>query len=147
MKSSPSPRAARPHFSVKNWEKMQHYSPESRSTIWIKLYASLLDDVDGILDLPETLQAHLVKLWLLALRQKNKIPVRLAWIEGEIGAQSTVDFARLLREGWISAHNIADHDLEAILDEPRPRPMLADERAVTNALKAGHLGPRGTDAV
>jgi hypothetical protein len=114
--------AAKPYLEIKNWTEFQHYG-SSRHAIWIKLYARLLDDVDGFLELPEVTQAHLVKIWLLALRQQNRIPFRLAWIETEITAHTHVDFERLIAEGWLVPKNISEVDVEALIEENRSRPL------------------------
>ncbi len=65
-----------PTFSVKNFERFQHY--KDRSPPWIKLYNELLDDY-GFGRLPDASKMHLVAIWLLASRNDNKIPHDAEW--------------------------------------------------------------------
>jgi hypothetical protein len=132
-----SKRAPRPCFLVKNWKEFQHYG-SARHAIWIKFYARLLDDVDGVLVLPEVAQAHLFKLWLLALRHDNAIPFSkgLAWIAAEIEAQSLVDFELLIREGWLIPKNIPEDDLVHAIAYYRSSPSSASAVAITAAIKS-----------
>lgn len=60
-----------PFLEIKNWKKHQHYKQERPA--WIKVYGALLDD-PAFLALPETAQAQLLKLWLLASRMGHPLP-------------------------------------------------------------------------
>lgn len=57
--------------SVKNWDKFQHYG--NRRPTWIKLYRSLLDDLDWH-NLPGDDAKHLVMIWLLAAEDDGNLP-------------------------------------------------------------------------
>lgn len=85
-------------FSVKNFEKFQHY--KDRSPPWIKLYNELLDDYDFGL-LPDASKWHLVAIWLLASRSNNEIPLDPAWVQKRICASSPVDLTILKNAGFI----------------------------------------------
>lgn len=85
-------------FSVKNFEKFQHY--KDRSPPWIKLYNELLDDYDFGL-LPDASKMHLVAIWLLASRSENKIPFDSGWVERRINATERVDLDLLVKSGFI----------------------------------------------
>ena len=85
-------------FSVRNFERFQHY--KDRSPPWIKLYNGLLDDYDFGL-LPDASKLHLVAIWLLASRFDNKVPFDPAWIAKRITATEKVDLIRLRDAGFI----------------------------------------------
>jgi len=56
---------------VKNWDKFQHYG--NRRPTWIKLYRSLLDDLDWH-QLAGDDAKHLVMIWLLAAEDDGRLP-------------------------------------------------------------------------
>lgn len=85
-------------FSVKNFDKFQHY--KDRSPPWIKLYNELLDDYD-FGQLPDASKWHLVAIWLLASRSNNKIPFDSGWVSRRINANSAVDLDGLAKSGFI----------------------------------------------
>jgi hypothetical protein len=108
------PSAASPHgrkkagdwlttqtFSVKNFERFQHY--KDRSPPWIKLYNELLDDYSFGL-LPDASKLHLVAIWLLASRSNNHIPHDPGWIAKRISATERVDLTLLQTAGFIEVH-------------------------------------------
>lgn len=71
------------YLVVKDFEKFQHY--KDREPPWIKLHRSILRNYE-FLQLPETAQLHLIKIWLLASQIGNKIPNDDDFIAREIGA-------------------------------------------------------------
>src|SRR6185437_7192398 len=79
-------------FSVKNWAEYQHY--KDRDPTWIKLYNRLLDNYDFGL-LPDATKWHLIGIFLLASRYKNKIPADAGWVATKIGATTVVDLTLL----------------------------------------------------
>lgn len=85
-------------FSVKNFERFQHY--KDRSPPWIKLYNELLDDYN-FSKLPDASKWHLIAIWLLASRSDNKIPYDAAWIAGRINANTPVDLEIFAHLGFI----------------------------------------------
>jgi len=85
-------------FSVKNFERFQHY--KDRSPPWIKLYNELLDDYSFGL-LPDASKLHLVAIWLLASRSNNRIPHDPNWIAKRISATEKVDLELLRTSGFI----------------------------------------------
>jgi hypothetical protein len=85
-------------FSVKNFEKFQHY--KDRAPPWIKLYNELLDDYEFGL-LPDASKMHLIAIWLLASRSENKIPFDPAWVARRINATEKVNLRLLEERGFI----------------------------------------------
>jgi hypothetical protein len=89
-------------FSVKNFERFQHY--KDRSPPWIKLYNELLDDYTFGL-LPDASKLHLVAIWLLASRSNNRIPHDPGWIAKRISATEKVDLELLRSSGFIEVQD------------------------------------------
>ncbi len=89
-------------FSVKNFERFQHY--KDRSPPWIKLYNELLDDYAFGL-LPDASKLHLVAIWLLASRSNNRIPHDSVWIAKRISATEKVDLELLRVSGFIEVQD------------------------------------------
>lgn len=89
-------------FSVKNFERFQHY--KDRSPPWIKLYNELLDDYSFGL-LPDASKLHLVAIWLLASRSNNRIPHDPNWIARRISATEKVDLELLRTSGFIEVQD------------------------------------------
>lgn len=58
-------------MKIKNWEKFQHY--KDRSPHWIKLYKSILDDVEWH-NLSGDDAKALIMLWLIAAEDKGQLP-------------------------------------------------------------------------
>jgi hypothetical protein len=85
-------------FSVKNFEKFQHY--KDRSPPWIKLYNELLDDYE-FGRLQDASKMHLIGIWLLASRSDNKIPYDSEWVQKRINANSMVNLEELEQAGFI----------------------------------------------
>lgn len=105
-------------FSVKNFEKFQHY--KDRSPPWIRLYNSLLDDYE-FARLPDASKAHLLAIWLLASRYENKVPYDPEWVARRINATSPVDLNGLAEAGFIVADQccseaLADCKQSALLE-------------------------------
>jgi hypothetical protein len=87
-----------PTFSVKNFERFQHY--KDRSPPWIKLYNELLDDYEFAC-LQDASKMHLIAIWLLASRSDNKLPYDPAWIGKRINATEPVNLDALAAAGFI----------------------------------------------
>jgi len=105
-------------FSVKNFEKFQHYS--DRTPPWIKLYNALLDNYDYGL-LPDASKAHLTAIWLLASRSKNIMPLDPVWVARRISATTPVDLNILRDAGFIVFNQscsevLADRKQDACLE-------------------------------
>lgn len=86
------------YFTVKNFEKFQHY--KDRSPPWIKLYNDLLDNYE-FSRLQDASKLHLVLIWLLASRHDNRLPWDPKWIAARIGATEEVDLSSLEKAGFI----------------------------------------------
>jgi hypothetical protein len=104
-------------FSVKDYQKFQHY--KDRSPPWIKLYNSTLDDYDfGAL--PDATKYHLVAIWLLASRSANKIPYDAVWVAARINAREPVNLDLLVKAGFLLLEQevqSAEHDASALQAE------------------------------
>ena len=115
-------------FSVKNFERFQHY--KDRSPPWIKLYNELLDDYDFCL-LPDASKMHLVAIWLLASRSDNEIPLDPQWIARKISATSPVDLTLLKNAGFIEYNQDCSEPLAECLQDaiPEKRTSIAEGEA------------------
>ena len=125
------------YFSVKGFDKFQHY--KDRSPPWIKLYNELLDDYEFGL-LPDAAKMHLVAIWLLASRYNNRIPHDAEWISGRINATENLDLDALTKAGFIipeqgcsnalaSCKQTACLEGEGETEEERKLPLAAKESA------------------
>ena len=92
------------YFAVKNFDTFQHYS--DRSPPWIKFYNAVLDDYE-FTRLPDASRAHLMSIWLLASRTKNRIPFDAIWVAQAIKATTAVDLDALVDAGFLVAEPIA----------------------------------------
>jgi hypothetical protein len=89
---------ANAYFSVKGFEKFQHY--KDRNPPWIKLYNELLDNYEfGCLQ--DASKLHLILIWLLASRHNNRLPWDAQWIAKRINASDAVDLDALQSAGFI----------------------------------------------
>jgi hypothetical protein len=108
-------------FSVKNFDKFQHY--KDRSPPWIKLYNELLDDYE-FGRLQDASKMHLIAIWLLASRSDNVLPYDSEWIARRINATSKVNLDQLVEAGFIvpnqPLHN-AEQDASKPLAKCLPR--------------------------
>lgn len=86
------------YFSVKNFEKFQHY--KDRKPPWIKLYHETFEDYE-FGKLPDASKMHLIAIWSLASRYNNKIPADAEWISKRINATEKVDLKALAEAGFI----------------------------------------------
>lgn len=95
-------------FSVKNWDKFQHY--KHRNAAWVKLHRSLLTNVD-FFRLSDVAKAHLMLIWVLNGRdQGNCLPYDPRYIAQQIGATERVDLDALVRAGFL----VADQALQQL---------------------------------
>ncbi len=124
------------YFSVKNWEEYQHY--KDRDPEWIKLYARLLENYDFSL-LPDPSKWHLVGIFLLASRYKNKIPLDPQWVAKRISAFGPVDLSLLKNAGFIDF----DHDCSETLAERYQSAIPEKETQVETEIEKDLLPPRG----
>lgn len=111
------------YFSVKNYEKFQHY--RDRNPVWIKYYNSLLEDYD-FSKLPDASKAHLSAIWLLASRYQNRIPWDQNWIAARISATEKVNLEILESSGFINKIN----DASILLAKPEQLAILETEREI-----------------
>lgn len=86
-------------LAVKNFEVHQHY--KDRRPLWIKLYNTLLDDPEFIA-LGDSARSHLMLLWLIASRHRNRIPYDVKYIQRATHARSRIDLQALIDSGWLT---------------------------------------------
>lgn len=96
------------YFSVKNFERWQHY--KDRRPVWIKVYNSLLSDY-AFSQIPDAVKWHLIGIWLLASQHGNRLPFDGRWIGERIGATVEVDLEMLLRFEFIESCEDASKSL------------------------------------
>ena len=111
------------NLRIRNWDKYQHY--KNRSPSWIKLYNTLLDDLD-FSRLDEANQRHCIFLMLLVSSlAENKLPIsanithtlRIAtaeWLSRRIDARSEINLEALLKSGFLEGYSNADRKLLAV---------------------------------
>jgi hypothetical protein len=86
------------YFRIKNFEHFQHY--KNRRPTWIKFYNSLLTDLE-FNALTEVQQLHLLKLWLLASQNKNKLIYDSSTIRKRLGLDSRLSLEVFVKAGFI----------------------------------------------
>src|SRR6185437_9734687 len=127
-------------FSVRNFERFQHY--KDRSPPWIKLYNELLDDYRFAV-LPDASKWHLVAIWLLASRSDNEIPADTKWIAGHIGATEQVDLTPLQEAGFIVANQSCREPPADCQQSAMPE---RESETETEAEKEDSSGPADADS-
>ena len=106
-----------PYFRVVNLDEYQHYS--DRSPPWIKLHAKTLESYDfGCLQ--DASKAHLMLIWLLASRTKNRLPYDAVWIGNKIQAREPVNLDELQDSGFIEVFENASALQATSLRDARP---------------------------
>ena len=110
------------NLRIRNWDKYQHY--KNRSPSWIKLYNTLLDDLD-FSRLDEQNQRHCIFLMLLVSRlAENKLPISVnsthklrigtaEWLSRRIDARSEINLEALLKAGFLEGYSNTDRKLLA----------------------------------
>lgn len=73
---------------IKDWGRFQHY--KQRSPPWIKLYRSLLDDLD-FRDMPPEARLLLFDLWLLASESDGCVKYDSVWLARRLRLASITD--------------------------------------------------------
>jgi hypothetical protein len=86
------------YFSVKNWEKHQHY--KDRNPPWIKLHKDLLHDYEFTC-LQDASKLHLMLIWLLASQMDNKIPADSKWLKNALHVDEDINLKALSDAGYI----------------------------------------------
>jgi hypothetical protein len=99
------------YFTVKNFERFQHYKAEEGAPRWIKLYRELLTDYDFLV-LADDAKAHLMLIWLLASQARKALPCDPKWIATRIGATGKVDLEQLISAGFLVLEPISESGLE-----------------------------------
>jgi DnaA-like protein len=82
-------------FRVRNWERFQHYHSGRGQPPWLKLYTELQDKPEWM-NLPDLTKAHLVGIWMLVPKLKNKIPLEPQFLATKIAADSIESVVRSL---------------------------------------------------
>lgn len=128
-----------PHFRVKKWDDFQHYS--GRTPPWIKLYNTLLEDYE-FANLPDASKAHLMSIWLLASRMKNKIPADPDFIAKKINATDPVDLCTLLSTDFLELCG----DASTLLAPCKHVASPEERRGETEVDEKQHTVDKPTDA-
>lgn len=121
------------YFSVRNWDKYQHY--KDRSPPWIKLHNSLLDDPDFD-ELNDSERYHLLAIWMLASRTNNRMKYDKKWLSRKISATSQINIEKLLKLRFIQliqedANCYQDASMMLDLEEERRDREETEERITT----------------
>ena len=127
-------------FSVKNFERFQHYKDSSPP--WIKFHNSTLDDYD-FGRLPDASKWHLAAIWLLASRYENRIPYDAEWIAKRINATSAVDLDLLISSGFI----VVEQARSKPLARRKQTAMPETERETEAEKNSGANAPAGPPAI
>ena len=107
-------------YEVKGWANFQQYK-DDRPMHWIKLHTSFLDDFQ-INQLSELSQLHLMKLWLIAAKNKGIVEGDANWLARLINAKK-VDLDELVRSGFL----IRTEPYEEIREIPREEKRREEE--------------------
>lgn len=86
------------YFTVKNWDKFQHY--KDRLPPWIKLHRELLNNYEFTC-LQDASKLHLMLIWLLASQTDNKLPADPAWLKNALHIDTEPDLEALFNAGFI----------------------------------------------
>lgn len=81
--------------------RIEHYKSGERSTIWIKLYLDLLDDVTFCL-LPDYQKFHWIGLLMLAAKLNNQLPNNQKFLTQRLNATEEIDVEFFLQNGFLS---------------------------------------------
>lgn len=131
-----------PHFSVKNFDELQHY--KDRNPPWIKFYNASLDDYEiGLL--PDASKAHLFAIWLLASRYNNQIPYDADWVGRRINASEPVDLPLLAKHGFIVPDQDCSNMLASRKQDAIPEKEKRESREEREGEKSRARGTRLTD--
>lgn len=123
-------------FSVKNFDKFQHY--KDRAPPWIKLYNELLDDYE-FGSLPDASKMHLIAIWLLASRSANKIPFDPMWVSRRINANDPVNLQLLADRGFIVLDQEL-HNTEQVASAPLAECLSREERETEESREESLVG-------
>lgn len=118
------------YLKVKNLDQFQQYK-DGRPIKWIKVWLSLLDDY-RFNKLPEKSQIHLVKIWLYAAKNNNKVENDPAWIGRRIEAQSKVNLDQLVTEGFLLPYETVRECTESYTEEKREEEKREEGTGVPN---------------
>lgn len=132
-----------PFLAIKSFEKFQHY--RDRNPPWIKLYTALLDDA-AFLALPETAQAQLVKLWLLAARMGHPLPNNAKLLSGKIGTPKVFHLDALIAAGFIVPCKQSASDPLAIVDEDASGSVRARDERESGKVEGENDAPADAEA-
>lgn len=121
------------YLRVRNWDHFQHYKTQKTPPAWIKLYQNLLSDYE-FHKLSELHQARLMKLWMLAARTNNKIPLEEPWVRSQIGARSKVDLAYYVSTGWLEEVYEDSREALALTEQNREEKKTVQSDVIDVAL-------------
>jgi len=124
------------YYTVKNWEKFQHY--KDRSPPWIKLHRDLLRDYEFSC-LQDASKLQLMLLWLLASQLDNKIPTDPEWITRQLGLSDKLNLKPLIDNGFICLVHDASKVLadckQSAIEETEAEAYKPEEKEHTSNLR------------
>lgn len=92
------------YFGIVNWEKYQSYTRNvTAPPPWIKIYSAILHDPKTAM-LSDAEFGQLVKLWITASQNRNKLPLDPEAIARLIGSTESVSLERFEALGLIERH-------------------------------------------
>ena len=124
------------YFSVKNWEKHQHY--KDRNPPWIKLHKDLLHDYEFTC-LQDASKLQLILIWVLASQMENKIPLDTKWLKHALHLDCEVDLKALSDGGFIDVDSVV---LAACKQSAMPETEAEAETEAENGAPKKTLTPK-----
>jgi hypothetical protein len=82
------------------FSRIKHYQDDSRQMLWVKIYISLLDDVEFCLLRDET-KFHFLGMLLLAAKLNNRLPNNPNFLAQKLSATSEIDVEILLSKKFL----------------------------------------------
>src|SRR3990167_5857076 len=125
-------------FKIVNFDKFQHYG--DRTPPWIKVYNTLLDKYE-FGQLSDASKGHLISIWLLASRNKNKLPYDARWIATRIQANSKLNHQELESLGFKNSYI----EEETTLASCKQSACLEERRGEERREEKTPIPPKGGD--
>ena len=122
-------------FKVRNLERFQHYG--NRRPIWIKLYASTLQDYE-FSKLNDAQRYQLMMIWVLASQMNNRVPMDERWIQEQIHSTSIVNLEPLVSGKFIEVIEDASNVLASCYQDASLDKIRVDKIGVPKKEPLGH---------
>jgi len=123
------------YFQVRNWDKFQAYN-DGRPIHWIKLYNELLEDPE-FSPLPDSTKWHVIGVWLLASRTKNKMLLDNGWVAKQLCSDTPIDLDNLIMLKYIEpCKSVRDRTKGSGVSVPRVDKIREDKKHIETPAKA-----------